>query len=158
MFCYFPLLISWKLGDQCLLEGLETSCWAEREHFPSACFQAVLSMVSHKHTPHLINTFFQILLTYCPLICHFWLFVSFLLPLSCAWETECALPPHISQSSTVPLAHVQPTIYCVEPSREPLLTEYQASYSAGVRRQQRSAVCEMFLHSISVLYYLSVSS
>ncbi|XP_044197462.1 uncharacterized protein LOC122973791 [Thunnus albacares] len=57
----------------------------------------------------------------------------------CAWETECAdrccfemqtFPPHIPQSSTLPLAPVQPTVYHAESSRTPLLTEYQASYGA----------------------------
>ncbi|XP_035531078.1 uncharacterized protein LOC118338029 [Morone saxatilis] len=55
-----------------------------------------------------------------------------------AWKTECpnscfkmqAIPPGIPSGSTLPLAHVPPTDCCTEPSRNPWLTEYQASYSA----------------------------
>ncbi|XP_071333920.1 uncharacterized protein [Trachinotus anak] len=50
-------------------------------------------------------------------------------PKNCCFEMQ-TLPPHIPQGSTLPLAHVQPTVYCTEPSRKPLLTEYQDSYSA----------------------------
>ncbi|XP_044038822.1 uncharacterized protein LOC122869678 isoform X2 [Siniperca chuatsi] len=57
----------------------------------------------------------------------------------CAWEAECpnscchkmqTFPPGIPRGSTLPLAHVQPTVYSTEPRRKPLLTEYQASYTA----------------------------
>ncbi|XP_050931546.1 uncharacterized protein LOC127143257 [Lates calcarifer] len=50
-------------------------------------------------------------------------------PKNCCVEMQ-TFPPHIPQGSTLPLAHVQPTFYCTEPSRKPLLTEYQASYAA----------------------------
>ncbi|XP_039679539.1 uncharacterized protein LOC120573699 [Perca fluviatilis] len=50
-----------------------------------------------------------------------------------AWETECPnccyKMQSFSRSSTLPLARVQPTFYCPQPSRRPL-TEYQSSYTA----------------------------
>ncbi|XP_056225833.1 uncharacterized protein LOC130164868 isoform X2 [Seriola aureovittata] len=50
-------------------------------------------------------------------------------PKSCCFEMQ-TLPAHIPLGSTRPLAHIQPTVSCTEPNKEPLLTEYQASYSA----------------------------
>ncbi|XP_029310242.1 uncharacterized protein LOC115023426 [Cottoperca gobio] len=54
----------------------------------------------------------------------------------CAWETDSAnhfclmMKTCIPRSSTLPPAHVQPTVCCTEPSREVPLTEYQARYTA----------------------------
>ncbi|XP_038586619.1 uncharacterized protein LOC119911776 isoform X1 [Micropterus salmoides] len=55
-----------------------------------------------------------------------------------ALETECpnscyfkmqTFPPATPRGSTIPLAHVQPTVYSTEPRRTPQLTEYQARYT-----------------------------
>lgn len=75
-----------------------------------------------------------------------WHFLSVPLALSCAGGTECpksgcvemqTSPFHSPQGSTLPLAHVQPTVYSTEPSRKPLLTDYRASYTAEVGRGYR---------------------
>ncbi|XP_056298315.1 uncharacterized protein LOC130211538 isoform X2 [Pseudoliparis swirei] len=64
---------------------------------------------------------------------------------SCAQETACphgcclrmkTFPPCLLQSSTLPLAQLQPTFYCPEPSRSTPLTEYQARYTAEPKMQQ----------------------
>ncbi|KAM7377493.1 hypothetical protein PAMA_014004 [Pampus argenteus] len=49
----------------------------------------------------------------------------------CAWETEGTDRCCFEMQSFPP--HSQRTIYSAEPSRKPLLTEYQTNYSAGVR-------------------------
>ncbi|XP_032355059.1 uncharacterized protein LOC116669368 isoform X1 [Etheostoma spectabile] len=54
---------------------------------------------------------------------------------SCStWEAECpnccCKMQSFSCSSTLPLAHVQPTLYYPQPSRRLPLTEYQSSYTA----------------------------
>ncbi|XP_059210980.1 uncharacterized protein LOC131989692 [Centropristis striata] len=81
----------------------------------------------------------------------------------CAWETECpngccfkmqTFPPCMPRSNTLPLAHVQPTFYCTEPSRKLPLTEYQARYTAewAQSKAQQSDIDHRYPPCHQILY------